>query len=69
MSSFTYFQNQTTDGTSPEYEVHDGGFVVIKATGTLVVQQSLYKSILMMMIMQPYKAINSPHKMQKTWYF
>lgn len=34
MSSFTYFQNQTTDATSEVYEVPDGGYVVLKATGT-----------------------------------
>lgn len=34
MSSFTYFTNQTTDGPSAIYEVQDGGFIVLKATGT-----------------------------------
>lgn len=31
---FTFFENQTTDGTSDIYEVQDGGYRVIKATGS-----------------------------------
>lgn len=33
MSVFTFFENQTTAGTSPVYFVQDGGYRLIKATG------------------------------------
>lgn len=34
MSVFTFFANQTTDTTSEAYQVQDGGYRIIKATGT-----------------------------------
>lgn len=34
MAQFTFFQNQTTNGDSPIYNVQDGGYRIIKATGT-----------------------------------
>lgn len=33
MAQFTFFQNQTTNGDSPIYNVQDGGYRIIKATG------------------------------------
>lgn len=34
MAQFTFFQNRTTDGVSEIYNVQDGGYRIIKATGT-----------------------------------
>lgn len=33
-SVFTFFDNQTTNATSDPYKVQDGGYRLIKATGT-----------------------------------
>jgi hypothetical protein len=33
MSVFTFFENQTSNATSPVYFVQDGGYRLIKATG------------------------------------
>lgn len=34
MAQFTFFEDQTTDDTSDIYSIQDGGYRVIKATGT-----------------------------------